>query len=110
MAKVAMIKSQPMPSYDEGGISNTPGVYYSGVPEAHIPLKSGKVPVQIGGSGKVGNTVIVKLDRPVFQDIATQRRTMRMIAEEITMRLAPASIQADYNNDGRTRKIIRGRS
>jgi len=110
MAKVAMIRSQEMPSYDEGGISTSPGVYYSGVPEAHIPLKSGKVPVQIGRGGTAGNTVIVRLDRPVFQDVATQRRTMRMIAEEITMRLAPVAIQADYNNDGRTRRIIRGRS
>lgn len=39
-----------VPTYDEGGISTIPGIYYAGVPEAHIPLnKSGSVPVEISG-------------------------------------------------------------
>lgn len=47
LARVSMIAGQSMPSYDAGGISTTPGIYYSGVPEAHIPLKSGVVPVEM---------------------------------------------------------------
>ena len=36
-----------VPSYDEGGINTSPGFFYSGVPEAHVPLKSGAIPVEI---------------------------------------------------------------
>ena len=109
--QIAMIKASEPPSYDEGGVSTKPGIYYSGVPEAHIPLKGGKVPVQLGGDGnKGGNSVVVRLENPVFQDAATQRRTMRIIAEEITMRLAPTAIQQNFDNDGMTRKLIRSRN
>ena len=47
LARVSMIGSQEMPSYDQGGVNTSPGFFYSGVPEAHIPLKSGAVPVEI---------------------------------------------------------------
>jgi hypothetical protein len=49
MLNVATIASQKVPSYDDGGISSRPGLYYAGVEEAHIPLKTGKVPVEITG-------------------------------------------------------------
>lgn len=107
-AQIAAIQSAKTPSYDQGGVSTRPGIYYSGVPEAHIPLKGGNVPVRL--SGNQGNTVIVRMENPVFQDAATQRRTMRILAEEVTMRLAPAALTANYNNDGSMRRIIRSRS
>jgi hypothetical protein len=44
------------PSYDSGGISDSAGYYYSGVPEAHIPLSGGgTVPVSLRGN--TGNQV-----------------------------------------------------
>ena len=48
-AQAAAVANAQPPSYDEGGVSTKPGMYYSGVPEAHIPLKSGAVPVEISG-------------------------------------------------------------
>ena len=105
-AQIAAIESAEPPSYDEGGVSTEPGVYYSGVPEAHIPLKSGKVPVEMKESGK-GNIVVIKLENPRFQNAAEQRRTFRIIAAEVTRRLAPSVIYDNYKNDGRMRKMIR---
>ena len=41
-----------LPSFDSGGISDSPGTYYSGVPEAHVPLSSGGyIPVKLSGGG-----------------------------------------------------------
>lgn len=50
--QTALIANAQPPSYDEGGVSTRPGIYYSGVPEAHIPLKGGSVPVEIKGEEK----------------------------------------------------------
>jgi len=48
MAKVALIASAQPPSYDSGGISNAKGIYQTGnIQEAHIPIPSGKIPVEI---------------------------------------------------------------
>lgn len=47
--QTALIANAQPPSYDEGGVSTRPGIYYSGVPEAHIPLKSGSIPVEFKG-------------------------------------------------------------
>jgi len=89
-------------------VSEKPGVYYSGVPEAHIPLKSGKVPVQV--QGNAGNNITIKMENPVFQDVATQRQVFRMLAEEVVRRTAPSVVYNDYQNDGRMRKMVRGRA
>jgi len=43
--------TQGIPVFDSGGISNTPGYYYAGVPEAHVPLSSGAIPVRLSGGG-----------------------------------------------------------
>jgi len=73
-AQVAKIVTSDPPSYDEGGISRQPGMYYAGVPEAHIPLPSGgRVPVEIEGSGSKEQTInitnnIVAMDAQSFQE------------------------------------------
>ncbi|MFH1781011.1 MAG: hypothetical protein ABH835_00105, partial [Patescibacteria group bacterium] len=108
MAQVAMIKSSQPPSYDEGGISTKPGIYYSGVPEAHIPLKGGTVPVNITGS-KQSQTFIIHMDNPVFQDLATQQQVFAQIATNIARKVAPAAVVENYDNDGDIRRIIRSR-
>jgi len=47
-AKVAAIVSAQPPSYDEGGISKAKGFYQTGnIAEAHIPLKKGRIPVEL---------------------------------------------------------------
>jgi len=90
-------------SFDEGGISTTPGYYYSGVKEAHIPLKGGSIPIEMGE--RAGTTII--LENPVFQDLATQRATMAVIAQSIVQREAPRVIERNYYNDGTMRRMIR---
>lgn len=48
-AQIAMIASAQPPSYDSGGISNARGVYQTGnIQEAHVPIPSGKIPVELG--------------------------------------------------------------
>jgi hypothetical protein len=50
MAKVGMIAAASPPSYDTGGISSARGVYQTGdIKEAHVPIPSGKIPVEING-------------------------------------------------------------
>jgi len=107
-AQVAAIKAQKPPSYDAGGISREPGIYYAGVPEAHVPLSAGgKIPVEMTGAGQ---TVIIHMENPVFQDLDTQRTYMEQIAAVVTTELAPQAVVASYENDERIRKLIRSRS
>ena len=114
MAKVAMIRSQSYtPSYDEGGISTRPGIYYAGVPEAHVPLQSGKIPVSLSGMEKPSQQkeeqpVQVIMNNPVFQDAATQRAVFSQIAETIVRTRAPMVIRENYYADGDMRSLIRG--
>jgi len=61
--QMAMIANAAPPSYDQGGISRTPGMYYAGVPEAHIPLKGGSVPVEI----KQKPSEVVIINTPTFE-------------------------------------------
>jgi hypothetical protein len=106
--KVALIASQNPQSYDEGGVSTKKGIYYSGVPEAHIPLKSGAVPVKFIGGGSSGSVVNINLNNPVFQDLETQRAHMAMIAATVTKNLAPGVVSTNYMQDGVVRRTIRG--
>jgi len=117
MAQVSMIKSQKPPSYDEGGVSTKPGMYYSGIPEAHIPLKSGKVPVSMAGMKNFeGSKREVNINyiqnNPTFQDLDSQYQSQVMIAEIISKRiiseLGPGIIVNDYLNDGVTRTMVKG--
>jgi len=48
--QIGMIASAQPPSYDVGGVSNARGIYQTGnIREAHVPIPSGKIPVEING-------------------------------------------------------------
>lgn len=67
--QMAMIGSAAPPSYDQGGVSTQPGIYYAGVPEAHIPLKNGSVPVSIqGGAQQRQEITILNAVSPAMLD------------------------------------------
>jgi hypothetical protein len=105
MAAVAEIVSAKPPSYDDGGISMTPGYYYAGIPEAHVPLKGGAIPVTINGGG---DTNII-MNNPTFMDQETLSRSMSQIAQVAVQRGAPAAVYSNYQNDGLMRGMIRER-
>ena len=109
MAQVNMIRNAQPPSYDQGGISTTPGMYYSGVPEAHIPLKSGAIPVNFN-EGRGGGDVFIVMKNPVFQDLETQQAVFANIAANITERIAPNAVVRAYDNDHAIRGRIRSRA
>jgi len=105
-AQIGMIAAAKPPSYDQGGISTTPGMYYSGVPEAHVPLKSGAIPVNLGGGGGRDTITNIIMDNPVFQDLETQQAVFAQIAEQI----APNAVVRAYDNDHAIRGRIRSRA
>jgi len=110
-AQMALIMSEKPPSYDLGGVSRTPGYYYSGVEEAHIPLKGGSVPVSLGdgkGSRSSAGGVTIQLNNPVFQDIETMQMYMQEVARMAVEFGAPGAVLADYQNNGMIRDLIRG--
>jgi hypothetical protein len=51
-----MLAHFPINSYDSGGVANSPqiGIFGEAGQEAFVPLKSGKIPVQMKGEGKGG--------------------------------------------------------
>lgn len=55
-------------SFDNGGISKVPGIYYSGIPEAHIPLEGGNVPVKLDEKRPATQVDIVNVLDPVMFD------------------------------------------
>ena len=104
--QIALIAAAKPPSYDQGGISTKPGMYYSGVPEAHVPLVGGAIPVNLGG-GRGGDTYIdIHMENPVFQDLETQQQVFAQIAEQI----APNAVVRAYDNDHAIRGKIRSRA
>jgi len=108
-AQVSMIANSQPPSYDVGGVSNARGVYQTGnIMEAHVPIPSGKIPVELKGGGGGGTVVNINLTNPVFQDLATQRQTMTMIATVVATEVAPGAVVANYQNDGQIRQMVRG--
>ena len=107
MLQVAAIKKTKPPSYDTGGVSTTPGYYFAGVPEAHIPLQSGgSVPVQFQGPAAAGG-ITVLMKNPVFQDVDTLRNTMAEISRFVTRKEAPGAVVASYLGDGQIRTLSR---
>lgn len=105
--QIAMIAAAQPPSYDQGGVSQAKGVYQTGnISEAHIPLKSGKVPVKVEGGGG-GPSVTIQMNNPVFQDVDTQRQVFAQIAEQIARKVAPNAVVQAYNNDHPIRGMIR---
>ena len=109
LLQVGMIASAKPPSYDQGGISTTPGMYYAGVPEAHVPLKSGAIPVAFN-AGRGGGDIFIVMENPVFQDLETQQAVFANIAANITERIAPNAVVRAYDNDHAIRGRIRGRA
>jgi tape measure domain-containing protein len=108
MVQVAAIMSAKPPSMDTGGITTTPGLYYAGVPEAHIPLSAAQgknIPVSIGRGSS--NITIVQMSNPVFQDQETQRAVFFQIAEMVARKVAPGAVEDNYYADGSMRRIIR---
>ena len=55
-------------SFDKGGVSRIPGMYYAGVPEAHIPLESGNVPVKLDEKRPTTQVDIVNVLDPIMFD------------------------------------------
>jgi len=110
-AQIAMIASAKPPSYDQGGVSSAKGVYQTGnIDEAHIPLKGGRVPVNVKGGGGGNTYFTVKMENPVFQDVATQRQVFAQIAEVIARKVAPGAVRTSYYNDtDGIRSMIRSR-
>jgi len=107
--QIAMIAAAEPPTYDQGGISQAKGVYQTGnISEAHIPLKGGKVPVSMGGNA--GTSITIKMENPVFQDVATQRQVFANIAEVIARKVAPGAVIQNYRDDGQIRQMVRGRA
>jgi len=102
--QIGMIASAQPPSYDQGGISTTPGMYYAGIPEAHVPLKGGAIPVALDRGGG-GDTFII-MENPVFQDMETQQAVFASIAE----RIAPNAVVRAYDNNHAIRGRIRGKA
>jgi len=73
--QMSMIAGASPPSYDEGGVSRQPGIYYAGVPEAHIPLKGGSVPVEMKQEQRPQEITILNAVSPAMLDayLATPR-------------------------------------
>ena len=89
MMQVALISSAKAPSYDKGGVSRTPGMYYSGVPEAHVPLESGKIPVEIAkGAEKepVSVNILNAFDPIMFDQYMASARGQEAIVNVIGAR------------------------
>ena len=104
-------RTQP-PTYDEGGVSTKPELYYAGVPEAHIPLKEGAVPVKFSGlpPAAIGNSVVnIDMRGSTFLDQATLNATMTTIATHVAASVAPQAVIRSYENDERIRTVIRSR-
>lgn len=67
--QIGMIASSQMPSYDSGGISSARGMYSTGnIQEAHVPIPSGKIPVEINGGAATTEVVIMNTVDPSVLD------------------------------------------
>ena len=110
-AQIAMIAASQPPSYDQGGISRAQGIYQTGnIDEAHIPLKSGKVPVSIASKGgNTNNIQYIDMTGSTFLDQDMMTETMNNIAAVNVQKYASQVVINDYNNDSPIRSIIRGR-
>lgn len=97
--QIAMISAAKPPSYETGT---------DYVPETGLALlHKGEKVTPAGRNKGEGNTYItVKMENPVFQDVATQRQVFAQIAEVIATRVAPGAVVNDYRNDGMTRQVI----
>jgi hypothetical protein len=114
-----------VPAYDSPAFTRTvPGAVFANAPRFHSGIGPGEraaiirndegvfTPGQMKalGKGKGGNTVIVHLENPVFQDLETQNRTMAQIAEIVAKKVAPGAVVENYKNDGEIRAMVKGRA
>ena len=107
LAKVELIRAQKPPSFDVGGVSKQPGIYYAGVPEAHIPLKGGAVPVVFSGGLPASNSgVTIDMRGTTFLDQDTLHNTIATISAGVARAVAPQAVYDNYKNDGTIRKLI----
>jgi len=107
--QIGMIASAKPPSYDQGTVTTGKGVYQTGnISEAHIPLKSGKVPVRVSGGGGTQNIQYIDMTGSTFLDQDTMMQAMNNIAAINVRKYATQVVINDWNNDHPIRSMIRG--
>ena len=109
LANVSMISKQSPPSYDTGGISNARGVYQTGnIAEAHVPIPSGKIPVELNGGSSPKVVINNYIEGNTFHDEEKQAQVFIQLAKAVAFQVTPQAYAADYKKDGITRQIARG--
>jgi len=121
LAKGGVIDQGRLLPYARGGIVDKPivfpmaggmGLMGEKGPEAVMPLArtaSGDLGVKTAGEPRQRSEVMIILENPVFQDLATQRQVMANIATQIAERVAPGAVVRSYDNDGPIRARVRSR-
>lgn len=111
--QVATIASAKPPSYDQGGISNAGRIYQTGnIQEAHVPIPSGKIPVEIRGNNNpppAQNVVEIHVQGNTFADPEKERRIISTIIGQAVEKLAPNALVRNYYNGGIAYQTFRGR-
>ena len=84
--QVGMIAGAQPPSFDNGGVSTKEGLFHAGdIQEAHIPLKGGRVPIDMGEGEKAperspGNLIVQTFDA---QSLRSYLRDNKKILVEV---------------------------
>jgi len=108
--QVTTIANAKPPSYDSGGISNAKGIYQTGdIQEAHVPIPSGKIPVEIKGDKKPQNVVEIVVQGNTFADPEKEQRVIAGIVSQAVEKLAPGAVVRNYYNGGVAYQTFRGR-
>jgi hypothetical protein len=101
--QIGMIAAARPPSFDRGGISRAGGIYQTGnIAEAHIPLESGRIPVEIAKNGEGnsgGETTIINIianDAKSFEDMC--RRNPAAITGPIMQQLRDNKIRSEFKS------------
>lgn len=99
--QIATIARAEPPSYDSGGISDAKGIYQTGdIMEAHVPIPSGKIPVQLNGNQGSKIEIHNHIEGNTFYDAEKQRQVFTQIAEITAARIAPAAVVRNFNDGG----------
>jgi hypothetical protein len=72
-------------TYDKGGVNLVPGIFYSGVPEAHVPLKDGAIPVETNGKS-LDLTILNAVDMSMLDQYLHTSRGQDAIVNVISKR------------------------
>ncbi len=102
------INESRIPPFDNGGVNITPSVYRSEVNEDRISLKGGRVPVKMDTPEQQKAGVTIVMNNPTFQDLETQTATFAEMARYISQNEFEPTLIKNYENDGASRKLIRG--